>query len=65
MTKMKDDYTINDIIETVKKYLEPSDLINRSFNYTINLDNEIDTKSILSVANILTTLQADEETIAA
>ena len=65
MTKMKDDYTINDIIETVKKYLEPSDLINRSFNYTINLDNEINTKSILSVANILTTLQADEETIAA
>ena len=65
MTKMKDDYTINDIIETVKKYLEPSDLINKSFNYTINLDNEIDTKNILSVANILTTLQADEETIAA
>ncbi len=65
MTKMKDNYTINDILDTVKKYLEPSDLINKSFNYTVNLYNDIDTKSILNVANILTSLQADEETIAA
>ena len=65
MTKMKDDYIINDIIDDVKKYLEPSDLIIRSYEYTLNLDNDIDIKSILSVANILTTLQADEETIAA
>ena len=65
MTKMKDNYTIEDIIQDVKKYLEPGDLINKSFNYTLNLYPDIDTKSILSVANILTSLQADEETIAA
>ena len=65
MTKMKDNYTIEDILVEVKKYLEPSDLITRSFNYAINLYPEIDTKKILSVASILTTLQADEETIAA
>ena len=65
MTKMKDNYTIEDILEEVKKYLEPSDLITRSFNYAINMYPEIDTKKILSVASILTTLQADEETIAA
>ena len=65
MTKMKDNYTIEDILVEVKKYLEPSDLITRSFNYAINMYPEIDTKKILSVASILTTLQADEETIAA
>ena len=29
MTKLKDNYTINDILETVKNYLEPTDLIKR------------------------------------
>ncbi len=65
MTKLKDNYVINDIIEAVSKYLEPSDLIKKSYEYTIDLYNDVDTKSILNVANILTTLQADEETIAA
>ena len=65
MTKLKDNYVINDIIEAVSNYLEPSDLIKKSYEYTINLYKDIDTKSILNVANILTTLQADEETIAA
>ena len=65
MTKMKDNYTIEDILEAVKKYLEPSNLIQKSFDYAINLYSDIDTKSILSVASILTSLQADEETIAA
>ena len=65
MTKMKDNYTIENIIDDVKKYLEPGNLITDSFNYTLNKYPEIDVKAILSVANILTTLQADEETIAA
>ena len=65
MTKLKDNYTINDILETVKNYLEPTDLIKRSYEYTINLYADIDKKTILNVANILTSLQADEETIAA
>ena len=65
MTKLKDNYTINDILETVKNYLEPTDLIKRSYEYTINLYTDIDKKAILNVANILTSLQADEETIAA
>ena len=65
MTKMRDNYTIEDILEEIKKYLEPSDLITKSFNYVLNIYPDIDTKKILSVANILTTLQADEETIAA
>ena len=65
MTKLKDNYTINDILETVKNYLEPTDLIKRSYEYTINLYTDVDKKTILNVANILTSLQADEETIAA
>lgn len=65
MTKLKDNYTINDILETVRNYLEPTDLIKRSYEYTINLYPDIDKKTVLNVANILTTLQADEETIAA
>ncbi len=65
MTKLKDDYTIKDIVTEVSKYLSPSNIINQAYDYASKYLDENDIKSILNVANILTTLQADEETIVA
>jgi len=65
MTKLKDDYTIKDIVTEVSKYLSPSNIINRTYDYVSEYLDENDIKTILNVANILTTLQADEETIVA
>ena len=65
MTKLKDDYTIKDIVTEVSKYLSPSNIINQAYDYVSGYLDENDIKSILNVANILTTLQADEETIVA
>ena len=61
MTKVKNDYTINDINEEVSKYLEAKGLIEKGYNYANNLLKD-DSLNLLNVAYILTTLQADEET---
>jgi len=64
MTKVRNDYSINDINEEVSKYLESKGLIEKGYNYAINLLKD-GYKDFLNVAYILTTLQADEETIVA
>ncbi len=66
MTKIKKDYTINDIIELVKKYNNDNiDLINKSFEYTSKILDENKMQDALNVSYLLTTVQADAETISA
>ena len=66
MTKIKKDYQITDIINLVKKYTdEKTDLINKSFEYTNKLINKEKMHDALNVSYLLTTIQADSETIAA
>ena len=63
MTKVKSDYNINDINEEISKYLEAKGLIEKGYNYASKLLGS--ENNLLNVAYILTTLQADEETIVA
>lgn len=66
MTKIKKDYSINDIVNLVKKYNdEKLDLIIKSFDYTSKLINKDKMHDALNICYLLTTIQADSETIAA
>ena len=67
MTKVKNDYTISDILNIVKDYLKDKDLsiIEKSYNYAISFLTKYEIKDILNIASILTTVYADPETIAA
>lgn len=67
MTKVKNDYTINDIIKIVKTYLdnENLNLIKETYDYVIPYLSDELKQSILNVAYILTTVNADIETIMA
>lgn len=66
MTKIKKDYKIEDIITLVKSYNDDNiDLINRSYLYINNLISPLQVQDALNVSYLLTTVQADSETIAA
>ena len=67
MTKVKNDYTINDIISIVKKYIKDSDtsLILNSYNYVSSYLDDDNKQNILNIAYILTTVNADVDTITA
>ena len=66
MTKIKKDYTISDIISYVKKYNdENTDIINKSYEYASKLLSKNKISDALNVSYLLTTVQADAETISA
>jgi len=51
MTKMRDDYTIEEIISLVKVYLNKDlSIINEAYNYVLDYLSEDEIKSILNVA---------------
>ena len=67
MTKLKNDYTINDIIKIVETYLKSDNLflIKETYDYVISYLSDGLKQNILNVAYILTTVNADIETIMA
>ena len=67
MTKLKDDYQINDIIDFVKQYNTSNEIeiISKSYDYAKNYLKVEEIKKALNVAYLLTTINADCETIAA
>jgi len=66
MTKKKNDYTINEIIDIVKGYLDKDlSIINKAYEYVLNYLEKDEIKNILNIASILTTIYSDQETIAA
>lgn len=66
MTKIKKDYKIEDIVSLVKQYNDDNiDLIIKSFSYINNLIDKQKLQDALNVSYLLTTVQADSETIAA
>lgn len=67
MTKVKDDYTIDDIIKIVETYLKSDNLflIKETYDYVFSYLSDELKHDILNVAYILTTVNADIETIMA
>ena len=66
MTKKKNDYTIKEIMDLVKSYLNKDlSIIEKAYNYVLNYLEEDELKNILNIASILTTIYSDQETIAA
>ena len=66
MTKIKNDYKITDIITLVKSYNNDNiELINKSYEYTSKFLDKDKLQDALNVSYILTTVQADAETISA
>ena len=66
MTKIKKNYIIDDIITLVKSYNNDNlDLINRSYEYVSTLLSKETLQDALNVSYLLTTVQADAETISA
>ena len=66
MTKIKNDYKITDIISLVKSYNSDNlELINKSYEYTSKLLDKDKLQDAINVSYILTTVQADSETISA
>lgn len=66
MTKIKNDYTITDIISLVKSYNSDNlELINKSYEYTSKLLDKDKLQDAINVSYLLTTVQADAETISA
>ena len=66
MTKIKKDYKITDIITLVKGYNNDNlDLINKSYEYTNKYLSKEKLQDALNVSYLLTTVQADAETITA
>ncbi len=66
MTKIKKDYKITDIIALVSSYNDENiSLINKSYEYTSNIITKEKMQVALNISYLLTTVQADAETIAA
>lgn len=66
MTKIKKDYKIDEIISLVKLYNDENiDLIIKSYEYVSKLLNQDKLQDALNVSYLLTTVQADAETISA
>ena len=66
MTKIKKDFYIEDIVNFVKKYNDDKiDLITKSYEYTKNLVSSNRLQDAINISYLLTTVQADSETIAA
>ena len=66
MTKIKKDYKIEDIINLVKSYnFDNIDLVNKSYQYICNMLDKEKIQDALNICYILTTVQADAETISA
>ena len=66
MTKIKKDYKIEDIVTLVKQYNDDNiDLIIKSFRYINTIIDKQKLQDALNVSYLLTTVQADSETIAA
>ena len=67
MTKVKNDYTIDDIIKIVETYLKSDNLylIKETYGYVLPYLTDELKQNILNVAYILTTVNADIETIIA
>ena len=66
MTKIKKDYKLEDIINFVKAYNnDNTDLINKSYDYASKILDSDKLQDALNVSYLLTTVQADVETISA
>ena len=66
MTKIKNDYKIEDIIALVNSYNKDNvDLINKCYLYTSKTLDKDRLQDAINVSYILTTVQADSETISA
>ena len=66
MTKIKNDYKIEDIITLVNSYNKDNvDLINKCYLYASKILDKDKLQDAINVSYILTTVQADAETIAA
>ena len=67
MTKMKDDYKIEDIINIQEKNSNDKniDLIKKSYDYTKDYLSSSEDKEVLNVSYLLISVNADTETIAA
>ena len=66
MTKIKKNYSIDDIIKLVKNYSDCDlSLIKESYEYTISYLTEEECSKCLNVLYLLTTVNADVETISA
>ena len=66
MTKIKNDYKIEDIIALVNSYNKDNvDLINKCYLYANKILDKDKLQDAINVSYILTTVQADAETIAA
>ncbi len=66
MTKIKKDYKIEDIIKLVNEYNSDNiDLINKSYDYSKKILPKDKLQDALNVSYLLTTVQADSETISA
>lgn len=67
MTKLKRNYTIDEIVEVIKTYLYDVDvdLVKYTYNYVCKYLSEEETLDVLNVIHILTTVNADQETIVA
>ena len=65
MTKLRDNYQIDEIITFFKEYnsSEKEDVILHGFNYAKKYLNADDIKKMLNVAYLLTTINADSETL--
>ena len=67
MTKLKDNYTIFEIMDFVKEYINDDnlELIKNSYDYAMKYLDKNQEKNCLNTAYLLTTINADIETITA
>ena len=64
MTKLKDDYKINDIINKFNKYSsEKTEMIEKAYNYVKDKLDSITLKHLLNVSYILTEINSSKDTI--
>ena len=66
MTKIKENYNIDDIKNLIKNYTDSDcTLIDNIYNYVVRYLNETELKDMLNISYLLTTVNADIETICA
>ena len=66
MTKIKENYNIDDIKELIKNYTDfDSSMLDNIYNYVVKYLNGNELKDMLNISYLLTTVNADIETICA
>ena len=65
MTKIKNNYNLDDIIKIVSSYNKDTDLIQKSYEYASNYLDKSELNKCLDIAYLLTGVNADSETISA